>query len=110
MLPREAAAMPRYLVERTFPDGFPIAASSEGRSDCIRIAARNAELGVTWLHSYIAEDGRTCFCVCEAASPEAVRRAAARSNWPVDVLTQVSVLDPNFHLDLPADRREKERP
>jgi hypothetical protein len=81
-----------------FRDGFPIAPSQEGRDECARIAARNAELGVTWLHSYVAEDGRTSFCLCDAPSPEAVRRAAARSHWPVDVLMQVSVLDPHFHL------------
>jgi hypothetical protein len=90
--------MPRYLVERAFPNGFPIASNAEGRTECARIAARNAELGVTSLHSYIAENGRTSFCVCEAPSPEAVRRAASRTNWPVDVLTQVTVLDPHFYL------------
>jgi uncharacterized protein DUF4242 len=90
--------MPRYLVERAFPDGFPIAPTGDGRADCARIVARNAELGVTWLHSYVAADGHLSFCLCEAPSPEAVRRAAACSRWPVDALTQVSVLDPHFHL------------
>ena len=90
--------MPRYLVERLFPDGFPIAPDNDGRAGCARITARNAELGVTWLHSYIAEDGRKSFCVCDAPSPEAVRRAAGRNHWPVDALTQVTVLDPHFHL------------
>ena len=90
--------MPRYLIERLFPDGFPIASTERGRAECGRIVARNAELGVTWLHSYVAADGRRSFCLCEAPSPEAIRRAAGRSHWPVDGLTQVSVLDPHFHL------------
>jgi hypothetical protein len=101
--------MPRYLVERCFQAGFPIGSSEDGRFECARIAARNAELGVTWMHSYIAEDGRTCYCICEAASPEAVRRAAARSNWPVDGLTQVTVLDPHFHLCPRAEPPHKRR-
>jgi hypothetical protein len=90
--------VPRYLIERVFPEGFPIAPTEEGRAACLRIAARNAELGVTWLHLYVAEDGCRSFCLCEAPSPEAVRQAAGRSNWPVDVLTQVEVVDPHVHL------------
>jgi hypothetical protein len=93
--------VPRYLIERVFAEGFPVTPSEHGRTECARIVAHNSELGVTWLHSYVAEDGRTSFCLCEAPSPEAVRRAAARSRWPVDSLTQVSVLDPHFHLRSP---------
>jgi len=90
--------MPRYLVERVFEEGFPIAPNKHGRADCVRILARNAELGVTWLHSYIAEDERKTFCLCDAPSPEAVRRAAGRNRWPIDAVRQVTVLDPHFHL------------
>ena len=101
--------MPRYLIERVFADGFPIAPTERGRADCGRIVARNAELGVTWLHSYVSEDGSRSFCLCEAPSPEAVRRAAGRSQWPVDGLTQVSVLDPHFHLGSRGNRQEPRR-
>jgi hypothetical protein len=99
--------MPRYLIERVFPGGFPISPTEDGREACARIAARNGELGVTWFHSYVAEGERTSFCLCEAPSPEAIRRAAARSQWPVDVLTQVSVLDPHFHLGSPRKRQRR---
>ena len=101
--------MPRYLIERVFPDGFPIAPTEQGRADCGRIMARNAELGVTWLHSYVAADGRLSFCLCEAPSPEAIRRAAGRSQWPVDGLTQISVLDPHFHLGGAGSRQARRR-
>jgi hypothetical protein len=84
--------VPRYLIERVFADGFPIGPTEEGRAECTRIAARNAELGVLWLQSYVAEGRRTSYCVCDAPSPEAVRRAAARINWPIDALTQVEVV------------------
>jgi hypothetical protein len=90
--------VPRYLVERLFPEGFPIASDDDGRAACARIVAHNAELGVTWLYSYVAEDGRRSYCLCDAPSPEALRRAAGRNGWPVDILNQVTVLDPNFHL------------
>ena len=54
---------------------------------------RNADDGVTWFHSYISEDG-TMVCLYEAPSPEAIRKAARRSDLPVDRITRVRVLDP----------------
>lgn len=78
--------MPRYLVERTFsarPD-LPVETLLE----------RNADDGVTWLHSYVSEGTRTMLCLYEAPSPEAVRRAARHSHLPVDRITKVRVLDP----------------
>jgi hypothetical protein len=98
--------VPRYLVERVFPEGFPIASNNHGRAECVRVLARNAELGATWLHSYIAEDGQRTFCLCEAPSPEALRRAAGRNRWPIDAITQVTVLDPHFHLG-PQTRQQR---
>jgi hypothetical protein len=71
-------AMPRYLIERRFAGELEIAADE----------------GVTWLHSYVSEDGRKSFDVYEAPSPEAVRRTAARNRLPLDVITQVRVLQP----------------
>ena len=87
--------MPRYLVERTFPDGLGIAAEVER---CTAIVERNAVEGVTWIHSYVSEDRGKAFCVYEAPSPEAVRKTALRNELPVDRITQVRVLDPYFHL------------
>ena len=56
----------------------------------------NAEEGVTWLQSYVSANDKATFCVYEAPSPEAIRRAAARNGLPVDRITQVRVLDPHF--------------
>jgi uncharacterized protein DUF4242 len=86
--------MPRYIVERTFPDGLHIPVDSEGRDVCLTVVDRNADQGVTWVHSYVSEDTRTMFCVYDAPSPEAIRRAARRSALPVDRITKVRVLDP----------------
>ena len=58
---------------------------------------RNAEDGVTWLHSFVSDDKRRTFCVYDAPTPEAVRKTAARNELPVDEITQVSVLDPYFY-------------
>jgi Protein of unknown function (DUF4242) len=86
--------MPRYLIERTFPDGSGIPPDVE---TCLAIVDRNAAEGVTWLHSYVSEDRSRTFCVYDAPSPEAIRRTALRNELPVDRITEVSVLDPYFH-------------
>jgi hypothetical protein len=88
--------MPRYVVERTFPDGLGIPATSKGAERCRADVERNMEEAVMWLHSYVSVDDKTTFCVCEAPSPEAIRKAAARNELPVDSITQVRVLDPYF--------------
>jgi hypothetical protein len=51
---------------------------------------------VTWLCSYVSVDDGATFCVYEAPSPEAIRRAAQRNGLPVDRIIQVRVLDPYF--------------
>ena len=51
----------------------------------------------TWVHSYVTEDKKKTFCVYDAPSPEAIRRAARRNNLPVDQITEVRVLDPYFY-------------
>jgi predicted amidohydrolase YtcJ len=89
--------MPRYLVQRTFPDGLRIPLTEEGAIACLGVVARNADLGVTWVHSYVSEDRTTSYCLYDAPDPEAIRKAAARNGLPVDVITQVSVLDPYFY-------------
>jgi len=85
--------MPRYLVERTFSDRPHLAADVEA---CLAIVARNADEGVTWLHSYISEDREKTFCLYDAPSPEAIRKTAIRNELPVDRIIQVRVLDPYF--------------
>jgi hypothetical protein len=89
--------MPRYIVERTFPDGVPIPAGSDGAQLCLDVVERNADEGVTWVHSYVSEDTMKTFCVYEGPSPEAIRKTAARNALPVDRITQVRVLDPYFY-------------
>ena len=89
--------MPRYLVERTFPDGIAISMADEGAQVCLTVVGNNADVGVTWVHSYVSDDKKKTYCIYDAPSPEAIHNAADRSNMPVDSITQVSVLDPYFY-------------
>lgn len=89
--------MPRYLVERTFPDGLAIPTTAAGAEACGGVVSRNAEGGVTWVHSYVSPDKKQTYCIYDAPSPEAIRSAAKRSSLPVDKITEVSVLDPYFY-------------
>ena len=68
-----------------------------GAEACLAVVGRNADRGVTWVHSYVNDDKTKTFCVYDAPSPEAIRAAAERNGLPVDRITKVSVLDPYFY-------------
>jgi hypothetical protein len=89
--------MPRYVVERTFSDGLAIPTTEEGAATCLTVVGNNAEDTVTWVHSYVTLDKQKTFCIYDAPSPEAIRRAARRNNLPIDKITEVQVLDPYFY-------------
>ena len=89
--------MPRYVVKRTFPEGLHIPVADGGVDLCRRVIERNAEEGVTWIHSYVSEDKSCTFCVYDAPSPEAIRKTATLNDLPVDQITRVTVLDPYFY-------------
>ena len=84
--------MRRYVVERSFAYGW-----QNGAEFCHRVVERNADEGVTWLHSYVSDDMCRMFCVYEAPSPEAIRKTAKRNGLPIDRITEVRVLDPYFY-------------
>jgi Nickel responsive protein SCO4226-like len=90
--------MPRYVVERTFTSGLEIPIANGGAEICRTLARRNAELGVTWVHSYVSNDKHTSFCVYDAPTPDAIRATAEANDLPVDQITEVRVLDPYFYL------------
>jgi len=90
----EDADVPRYLVERTFPDGLDVPAGPEGARIVASIVRCNEDRLVTWMHSYVSSDRKTSFCICEAPSPEAIRLTARANGLPVDRITEISVLDP----------------
>jgi len=87
----------RYLVERTFPDGLNIPVNTEGSEICLTVVSTNAEDNVTWIHSYVTKDKKKTFCIYDAPSPDAIRKAAKNNGLPVDNIVEVSVLDPYFY-------------
>jgi hypothetical protein len=89
--------MPRYVIEREFPEGLRISMDELGAKGCLAIVQSNLTEQVTWLHSYVSADKRKTFCVYEGPSPEAIRRAASRCKLPVGHITEVSTLDPYFY-------------
>ncbi len=90
--------MPRYMIERHFPDGLGLAPNEQGRQAATTVIGNNAQLGVTWIHSYVTPDKTRTFCVYDGPSPEAIRKVAERNGLPVERITEVRVLDPYFHM------------
>ena len=89
--------MPRYLVEREYPDGLQMAVDEAGSKACLAVVQSNLADQVTWVHSYVSAAKRKTFCVYDAPSPEAIRRTASRNRLPVERITEVRVLDPYFY-------------
>jgi len=89
--------VPRYIVERTFVQGLEIPVNADGAATCRTVVGRNADHGVTWVHSYVSTDKTKTFCVYDAPNPEAIRKAADLNSLPVDQISEVSVLDPYFY-------------
>lgn len=89
--------MPRYVVEREFPDQLLIPTNADGTELISKIVAKNAEGGVTWVHSYVSADKRTTYCIYDGPDPESIRAAAERNGIPVTSITEVTVLDPYFY-------------
>jgi hypothetical protein len=90
-------SMPRYLIERTFPDGLNLPMNDIGATALGGIIMRNAEKGVTWVQSFVSPDKSKSFCIYDAPSPEAIRSTAQKNSLPVDKITEVRVLDPYFY-------------
>jgi hypothetical protein len=90
--------MPRYLIERTFPGGLAIPTNPDGAKACLGVVDTNADLGVTWIHSYVTPDRNKTFCIYDGPDPEAIRTVAQRNDLPVDGITEVRVLDPYFYF------------
>lgn len=89
--------MPRYVVEREFPEGLHVPVDEIGARSCLAVVQSNLADQVTWVHSYVSVDKTRTFCVYDGPSPEAIRHAAGRSRLPVGNITEVLVLDPYFY-------------
>jgi hypothetical protein len=89
--------VPRYVVERNFPEGLQIPIDEAGAEVVRGVVEANAQEGVTWISSFVSEDKTRSFCLYDAPTPEAIRKTAARNQLPVDQITKVRVLDPYFY-------------
>ena len=90
--------MPKFVVERTFPGGFDILTSTDGRAVCRAVVNNDAEERVTWVTSYVTNDRAKAFDVYDAPSPDAIQRAATANGLPIDRISEVRVLDPALFL------------
>jgi hypothetical protein len=92
--PTPAAATPakssthRYMVERTFPAGALDGLDAATKK---KVNANNATVGVTWVKSYANADKTKTFCIYDAPSESAIRKAASLNALPVDSVTEVPV-------------------
>ena len=93
--------MPRFLVQRTFPDGLEIPTNHDGATTCLRVVENNTEEHVTWVTSYVSADRTKTFCIYDGPGPESIQRAATANGLPVDSVAEVRILDPYFYHSAP---------
>jgi hypothetical protein len=81
------------MIQRTFPVGALDGVTPEVKQ---MVNANNAQLGVTWEHSYANADKTKTFCVYSGPSEGAIREAAVRNQLPVDTVMEIpNLLLPN---------------
>lgn len=73
-----------FVIERGFAEAIDLA-----EEDVRQINLINDEEEVRWLYSFLTVDRRKTYCLYEASSVEAVRRAAIRAGLPADVVIEV---------------------
>ena len=77
--------MPVFMIERRYADVLEVTADV-----AVGVNAINDDEGVQWLYSFLSVDKRKTYCLYEAPSADAIRRAAARAGLPADVIVEVS--------------------
>lgn len=73
-----------FVIERRFAEAIDLS-----EEDVREINLINDEEDVRWLYSFLSVDKRKTYCLYEASSVEAVRRAAVRAGMPADVVIEV---------------------
>ena len=89
--------MPRYVVERSFPQSLGLPQTAEGAQMCMNVVGENAQEGVTWVHSHFTPDRTKSVCIYDGPNPDSIRKAAQRTKTPVAKITEDRVLD-GFHM------------
>jgi hypothetical protein len=83
--------MPLYVIERNFAEQLEVT-----RDGVEQVALVNADVGVSWMFSFLSMDKKKTYCLYEAPNAEAIREAARRANIPADVIVEVSELRPEM--------------
>jgi len=83
--------MPLFMIERNFAERMELA--PEQARTLMQI---NADVGITWLLSFLSADQKKTYCLYEAASAEPIREAARRAGIPLDVVIEVSEQRPEW--------------
>lgn len=76
--------MPIFMIERRYAE--ELNPTVEAAAD---INAINDDEEVRWLMSFLSADRRKSYCLYEAESADAIRRAAVRAGLPADVITEL---------------------
>jgi Protein of unknown function (DUF4242) len=74
-----------FMIERRYGDQLEVTADVAAGINRI-----NDEESVRWLYSFLSADKRKTYCLYEAASAEAILRAAHRAGLPADVIVEVT--------------------
>jgi hypothetical protein len=81
--------MPRFMIERNFAERLEMTKDGADRVNLI-----NDEEGVKWILTFLSADKRKTYCLYEAESAEAIKKAARRNDIPADVIIQVDEITP----------------
>jgi hypothetical protein len=92
--PEGQAVMQRYIIERDIPGAGKLTLDDH-RGGAAKSNRVLREMGpdIQWVHSYVAGD--KIYCIYNATSEALVREHAARSGFPANKITPVSmIVDP----------------
>ncbi|MEJ2598620.1 MAG: DUF4242 domain-containing protein [Anaerolineales bacterium] len=76
--------MPLFMIERNFAEKLQV--TPEGAAEINEI---NDQESVRWLISFLSIDKKKTFCLYEAVSVEAIRKAAERAGIPADEIIEI---------------------
>ena len=94
----EGMPMPLYVIERNFAEQLEVEVSKESIDTVNAIKAVNLEEENRWLFSFLSADKKKTYCLYEAPSIEAIRKAAERAGLPADVITEVTEVRPEMFV------------
>ena len=84
--------MPLFMIERNFAEQLEVDLQDPGgnKETADAINAVNIEEENRWLFSFLSADKKKTYCLYEAPSIEAIRKAAERNGLPADVIIEVT--------------------